>query len=123
MNRNQLVQALVASTQVTPNNVRACLDGLLGTRDSVGVLVDGLCEDGKVQLAGFGTFEIRERAARTGHNPRTGERVHIAASRTAAFRPSISFRQRLQSGSSSRQAATENPPGPVEPGTPDVARS
>jgi DNA-binding protein HU-beta len=47
---------------------------------------DALAKGEKVQLVGFGTFEVRERAARTGRNPQTGEEIQIAASRVPAFR-------------------------------------
>lgn len=56
---------------------------------------DGLVHDGMVSLAGFGTWEVRNRAARTGRNPQTGETMHIRASRTVAFRPARTWRDRL----------------------------
>lgn len=47
---------------------------------------EALAKEGKVTLTGFGTFEVRERAARTGRNPRTGEALKIAASKSPAFK-------------------------------------
>jgi DNA-binding protein HU-beta len=47
---------------------------------------EALARGDKVQLVGFGTFEVRERAARTGRNPQTGEEIQIAATRVPAFR-------------------------------------
>lgn len=47
---------------------------------------EALSKEGKVTLTGFGTFEVRERAARTGRNPRTGEALKIAASKSPAFK-------------------------------------
>ena len=47
----------------------------------------------KVQLVGFGTFEVRERAARTGHNPKTNESIQIAASRVPAFKAGKAFKE------------------------------
>jgi len=47
---------------------------------------EALAKGDKVQLVGFGTFEVRERAARTGRNPQTGEEIQIAATRVPAFR-------------------------------------
>jgi DNA-binding protein HU-beta len=50
-------------------------------------VVSGALKDGdKVQLVGFGTFEVSERSARTGRNPQTGEEIKIAASRTPRFK-------------------------------------
>ena len=45
-----------------------------------------LAEGDKIQLIGFGTFEVKERAARTGRNPKTGEEIKIAASKTPSFK-------------------------------------
>ena len=49
-------------------------------------ITDALCAGDKVQLVGFGTFEVRNREARTGKNPRTGEAIQIAASKVPAFK-------------------------------------
>jgi len=49
----------------------------------------------KVTLPGFGTFEVRERAARSGRNPQTGEAMEIAASKSAAFKPASALKQSL----------------------------
>jgi DNA-binding protein HU-beta len=49
-------------------------------------------------LPGFGTFEVRERAARTGHNPNTGEKLKIAASRVAAFKPGAALKAAVNGG-------------------------
>ncbi len=69
------------------------------SEEIVGVVLqaiqDGLVADGMVSLAGFGTWEVRVRAARMGRNPQTGEAMHIRSSRTVAFRPARSWRDRL----------------------------
>jgi predicted histone-like DNA-binding protein len=54
-----------------------------------------LTEGNRVQMSGFGTFEVRERAERQGTNPRTREKVTIAASRSVGFRPSSALKSRL----------------------------
>ena len=51
------------------------------------VLGDVMASGDKLQLSGFGTFETKERAARTGHNPRTGEEIAIAAATIPVFKP------------------------------------
>ena len=53
----------------------------------VDVLKDGLSEDGDVQIKGFGSFVVKDRPARKGRNPRTGEEIQIAASKTIRFKP------------------------------------
>ena len=52
----------------------------------IGSIEEALIAGDKVQLIGFGTFEVKERAARTGHNPKTGEAIEIAASKIPAFK-------------------------------------
>ena len=53
---------------------------------------EGLKKDGEVQVVGFGTFSVKERKARMGHNPRTKEPIQIAASRTVGFRSGTGLR-------------------------------
>ena len=50
---------------------------------------------GSVQLLGFGTFEVRKRAARSGRNPKTGETIKIKASKTVGFKPSSALKSSL----------------------------
>ncbi len=59
-------------------------------------LENGLLKDGVVQVVGFGTFTVKDRAARVGRNPRTGEEVQIKASRTVGFRTGSQLKRRLQ---------------------------
>ena len=54
----------------------------------------------KVVLAGFGTFEARDRAAREGRNPATGEALHIDASRGVGFKPAAGFKAQVAAGTS-----------------------
>lgn len=55
----------------------------------------GIKKDGSVQVIGFGTFEVRERSARTGRNPRTGETIQIKASKSVAFKASAPLKKSL----------------------------
>lgn len=59
------------------------------------VISDALAAGDKLQLSGFGTFETRARAARTGHNPSTGEAIEIAASILPVFRPGKTLKDRV----------------------------
>jgi DNA-binding protein HU-beta len=56
-----------------------------------------LAKGEKVSLPGFGTFEVRERAARTGRNPQTGEEIQIAASKAPAFKAGSKLKERVSS--------------------------
>ena len=61
----------------------------------VSVVTEALKEDEKVTLFGFGTFEVRERAAHSGRNPATGETIKIAASKVPAFKTSKALKDAL----------------------------
>ena len=79
MNKTDLVNAVAAETGLTKKDaekaVAAVLDGITAA----------LKKGDKVQLVGFGTFEVRNRAAKQGHNPRTGEPMTVPASKIPAF--------------------------------------
>ena len=81
MNKAELVAAMAAKTGDTKK----------GTEEYVNALVDvitaALKKGEKVQLVGFGSFEVRKRAARKGRNPQTGEEIKIPASKAPAFKP------------------------------------
>lgn len=80
MNRTDLIAKVVEATGVTKKDATAVV---VATFDAI---TEALVEGDKVQLIGFGTFETRERAARLGKNPRTGEAVEIAACKAPAFK-------------------------------------
>jgi len=70
---------------------------------ALGAVIDGiregLCaEPNRVQLVGFGTFEVKNRQARTGRNPQTGEPMKIAASKTVGFRPGKTLKEAVKKG-------------------------
>lgn len=80
MNKTDLVNYVASETNLTKKDsakaVEAVFDGISNTLKS----------GGKVQLIGFGNFEVRERAARKGRNPQTGEEINIPASKVPAFK-------------------------------------
>jgi DNA-binding protein HU-beta len=81
MNKQQLIDAAADASDLSKSDVSAALDAILDT------VTDALKAGEKVSLTGFGNFEVRERAARTGRNPQTGEEMQIAASKAPAFKP------------------------------------
>lgn len=85
MNKTDLVAAISTQGNVQRADAAKLVD-LLFDPDN-GILASALRRGEKIQISGFGTFETRKRAGRTGRNPRTGEDIHIPASVTAAFRP------------------------------------
>lgn len=58
-------------------------------------ITTGIQNDGKVQIVGFGTFSVKDRPARTGRNPRTGEAIQIAASKSVGFKPGKGLKDSL----------------------------
>ena len=84
MNKSDLVDALADATGMTKADAGRAIDALFGPAD--GVIAKTLKKGGRVQITGFGTFEAKHRKARTGRNPRTGETIKIAATKTPGFR-------------------------------------
>jgi DNA-binding protein HU-beta len=84
MNKSELVDALADATGMTKADAARAVDALFSTDD--GILAKALDRGDRVQITGFGTFEAKKRKARTGRNPRTGETIQIAASKTPSFR-------------------------------------
>ncbi len=80
MTKSDVVDRFAAEADVSKNAAKEYLDTLLD------VVTDALASGEKVTLTGFGTFEVRQRAARMGRNPQTGEPIHIPATKTPAFR-------------------------------------
>ncbi len=80
MNKHELVSVIAQNAELSKKDAE---NALAATVDAI---TKALAEGDKVQIVGFGTFEVRERAARTGKNPRTGEEIEIAASKVPAFK-------------------------------------
>ena len=79
MNKSQLVEAIAKEADLNLKQADACLKALTES------ITSALKSGDKVQLVGFGTFEVADRAAREGRNPRTGEAVQIPASKMPKF--------------------------------------
>ena len=79
-NKAELVDRIAKKTDLTKKDVAATVDALFET------IQEALQEGEKVQIIGFGNFEVRERAARKGRNPQSGEEIQIAASKVPAFK-------------------------------------
>lgn len=81
MNKSGLVATMAEKSSLSKKNCEVALDALVAT------IGDALKEGDKVHLVGFGTFEVKERAARTGRNPKTKEPVNIPATKQPTFKP------------------------------------
>ena len=86
MNKSELIDSISDSADVSKAAAGRVLDALC---DAV---AGSLNDSEPVAIAGFGTFSVRDRAARTGRNPRTGEAIKIAASRVPAFKAGKALR-------------------------------
>ncbi|QNQ82359.1 HU family DNA-binding protein [Lactobacillus sp. PV037] len=80
-NKAELVSEVAAKTDLTKKDVAATVDAIFNS------IQENLAKGEKVQLIGFGTFEVRDRAARKGRNPQTGKEIEIPASKVPAFKP------------------------------------
>ena len=79
MTKTDLVNVVAAETEVSKKIVDTIVNSALET------IANALKEDDKVQLIGFGTFEVKSVAAREGHNPKTGETIQIPESKKVSF--------------------------------------
>ncbi|KFM99741.1 HU family DNA-binding protein [Bacillus clarus] len=80
MNKTELIKNVAQTAEISQK------DATVVVQTVVESITNTLAVGEKVQLIGFGTFEVRERAARTGRNPQTGEEMQIAASKVPAFK-------------------------------------
>lgn len=89
MNKAELINAIADETGLSKKDTEATINSF------VNVVSSALERKDKVQLIGFGTFETRERAARTGRNPQTNEEIKIPASTTPAFKAGKALKERV----------------------------
>jgi len=87
MNKKELVEKVAAATESSQTEAGAALDAVL---TAIGTALEA---GEQVALPGFGTFEVRERSARSGRNPQTGEAIEIAASKAPAFKPAAALKR------------------------------
>jgi DNA-binding protein HU-beta len=90
MNKIELVSAVATKAELTQKDAERAVNALLET------IHNTLAKKEKIQLIGFGTFEVRDRAARTGRNPQTGEEINIPASKVAAFKAGKELKQAVK---------------------------
>ena len=89
MNKGELIDVIASTTNVTKKEADAILTALVDT------IVSEVSLGNKVSLVGFGSFERRERKAREGRNPKTGEKMLIPATRVPAFSPGKLFKEKV----------------------------
>ncbi len=87
MNKEELVKAVAASAKISQKNAGEVIGAIVETIQKT------VAKGKKVTLVGFGTFEARKRAARTGRNPQTGKEIKIAAKTVPAFSAGKKFKE------------------------------
>ena len=90
MTKPELIAKIAEKTNLSKKDAAAALDALTGT------ITETLKAEGKLAIPSLGTFEIKERAARTGRNPQTGEKVEISAKKIPAFKAAKALKDAVE---------------------------
>jgi DNA-binding protein HU-beta len=89
MNKSEFIDAIATKTDMSKAAAGRALEAVLDT------IVETVAKGDSVSVIGFGTFEARKRAARTGKNPQTGAAIKIAATTVPAFKPGKAFKDKV----------------------------
>ncbi|MFS0638692.1 HU family DNA-binding protein [Mesobacillus foraminis] len=90
MKKSELISSVAAQTELSKKAAGIAVDTMLETISNV------LANGEKIQIVGFGTFEVRERADRIGRNPQTGEEIYITGSKAPAFKPGKDLKEAVK---------------------------
>lgn len=90
MNKTELINAVAAKAEISKKDADKAVAAVLAS------IEEALVAGEKIQLIGFGTFEVKERAARTGHNPKTGEAIEIAAAKIPSFKAGAALKNAVK---------------------------
>ena len=90
MNKSELIEAVAQSADISKAHAARAVDAMIQA------ITQALKEGDQVTLVGFGTFLVRERAARTGRNPRTGETINMKASKVPSFKAGKALKDAVQ---------------------------
>ena len=90
MNKAELIATMAETSGVSKKDTEQVLNAFIATVQKT------LKQNGKVQIPGFGSFEVRERAARSGRNPLTGEAIEISAAKVPAFKAGKGLKDSIQ---------------------------
>jgi len=89
LNKTELIGEVAGKAGITKKDAEKVINAFIATVE------EGLKTGGKIQLIGFGTFEVRDRQARKGRNPQTGAEIDIPAARVPAFKPGKALKDAL----------------------------
>jgi DNA-binding protein HU-beta len=90
LNKTELVSSVAEKSELTKKDAEKAVSAVFAS------IEEALAKGEKVQLVGFGTFEVRERKARTGRNPQTGEEIQIPAAKVPAFKAGKALKEAVE---------------------------
>ncbi len=90
MNKNELIGAVAEKAEISKKDAEKAVNAAIDT------IIEKVAAGDKVQLIGFGTFEVRERAEKQARNPRTGEAMTVAACKAPAFKAGQAFKSAVK---------------------------
>lgn len=90
MNKTELIAAVAANAEISKKDAAAAVSAVFEE------IANAMAKGEKVSVIGFGNFEVRERAARTGKNPQTGEMIEIAACKVPAFKAGKALKDQVK---------------------------
>ena len=97
MNKTELIASVAQKTELTKKDAEKAVKAVFDT------VAEELAAGGKVQVIGFGTFEVRERAAREGRNPQNGKTITIAASKSPAFKAGKGLKEQVNAAKAKKR--------------------
>ena len=90
MNKRELIETVSSKAEITKKEADAVVNATLDA------IIEGLVKEGKVIIPSFGSFEVRNKTAREARNPRTGEKIKIAAKKAPAFKPGKAMKDAVE---------------------------
>lgn len=94
MNKTELINAIANNINMSKADAKTVLDS------AITVITNTLADGDSINITGFGSFAVRDRVARIGRNPKTGEQIQIAASKVPAFKAGKSLKDAVNKGQS-----------------------
>ena len=95
MNKTEMAEKLAKKCDISQSKALECVNAIFDTKPGKGIIAVELDAGRKVQIAGFGTFDTKRRAARQGRNPATGATIMIAAKKYATFKAAKGLKDRV----------------------------
>ena len=96
MNKTELIERLSQKTGLTMKDSKGVVEAIFSTAPKNGIIANELKSGRKVQITGFGTFQIRKRKKREGRNPQTGATIEIPATKFPAFSAGRALKDRMK---------------------------